>query len=159
MSIIEALKKQVDNAKMYVENSDNPDFNDAYVNSELDEGGFTGRPSRMLGLPAGSPTYNAGGYAGMTPDQMAAYMARGVGYNTGEPSPLYGGGVFAGGGANGVPQGYAATQAPTGGQPRTVKVAPSGWVGGAGGPGTYKGRINPTKTTEKDMSNYISPKK
>ena len=162
MSIIESLKKQVDNAKMYVENSDNPDFNDAYVNSELDEGGFTGRPSRMLGLPTGTPTYNAGGYPAMTPDQMAAYMARGVGYNTGQPSPLYGGGAFAGGipsPGGYVPQNAGQVPAQGGGQPRTVKVAPSGWVGGAGGPGTYNARVNPTKTSEKDLRNFVSPKK
>lgn len=160
MAIIDALKKQVDNAKMYVQNADNPDFNAAYIDSELDEGGFTGRPSRMLGLPAGTPTYNAGGYSAMTPEQMAAYMARAAGGNMQQPSPLYGGGVFAGGGSGGVPQGYAATQAPaTGGQPKMIKVAPSGYVAGAGGPGKYKARIDPTKTSEKDMSNYINPKK
>ena len=91
---------------------------------------------------------------------MAAYMARAAGGNMQQPSPLYGGGVFAGGGSGGVPQGYAATQAPaTGGQPKMVKVAPSGYVAGAGGPGKYKARINPAKTPEKDMSNYINPKK
>lgn len=157
-----ALKKQLEAAKMYVTNADNPDYNESFVNSELDEGGFVQRPSRSMGLPTGTPTFNAGGYAGLTPDQMAAYMARGVGYNTGTPSPLYGGGVFAGGIPS--PGGYVAqnaVQMPTqsGGQPRTVKVAPSGYVAGVGGPGKYRGRIDPTKTTEKDMSNYISPKK
>lgn len=159
MSIIEALKKQVDNAKMYVQNSDNPDFNDAYINSELDEGGFTGRPSRMLGVPEGTPTYNAGGYAAMTPEQMGMYMSRAAGYNTEQPSPLYSGGVFAGGGSNGVPQGYAATQAPAGsGQTQTVKMAPSGY-----------GFQTPSKNTQKlrstgqgasgRISDYVVPKK
>ena len=160
LSMIEALKKQIDNAKMYVQNADNPDFNSAYIDTELDEGGFTGRPSRMLGLPTGTPTYNAGGYAGLTPDQMAMYMSRAAGYNTGQPSPLYSGGVFAGGGAGGVQQGYVPAQTPVaGGQPKTVKVAPSGYVAGAGGPGKYKARLDPTKTTEKDLGNYVNPKK
>jgi len=87
------------------------------------------------------------------------YMARGAGYNTGQPSPLYSGGVFAGGGANGVPQGYAATQAPAGGgQAQTVKMKPSGF-----------GFQTPSKNTQKlrstgqgaagRISDYVAPKK
>jgi hypothetical protein len=113
----------------------------------------------MLGVPAGTPTYNAGGYSAMTPEQMAAYMARAAGGNMQQPSPLYGGGVFAGGGSGGVPQGYAATQAPaTGGQPQTVKMAPSGF-----------GFQTPAKNTQKlrstgqgaagRISDYVAPKK
>lgn len=160
VDMAKALKQQIEAAKMYLDNSDNPDYNDAFINSELDEGGFTQRPSAMMGLPTGAPTYNAGGYAGMTPDQMAAYMARGVGYNTGQPSPLYSGGVFAdSSGGGGVPQGYVASPAPAaGGQQQTVKVAPSGF--GFQTPGK---NIQKLRTTGQGaagrISDYVTPKK
>lgn len=153
-----ALKKQIEAAKMYVTNSENPDYNESFINSELDEGGYSQRPSQRLGLPEGNTTYNAGGYGQMSPQDMAAYMQRGMGYNTDALSPLYNGGVFAGG-RGGVPQGNAATQTPvSGSQPKTVKMSPSGF-----------GFQTPAKNTQKlrstgqgasgRISDYVTQKK
>jgi hypothetical protein len=116
-----ALKSQIDNAKAYLQNSGNEDYNDAFVDNELQTGGFQ-RPSRMMGgqysgmglANPGDVNYQYGNYPPMNPQGMANLMGRGMGYNLNEPSPVY-----MGGGAGVNPGAYVQTPAPS---PQTTQV-------------------------------------
>lgn len=138
VDMAKALKQQIEAAKMYLNNSDNPDYNEAFINSELDEGGFVQRPSRMMGMGGmpglvnpGDVSYNMGGYGGLSPEAALSYLGRGLGYNANAQSPLYSGGVFAGNvpiqGAGGALVGNPAVPVtPQAGTTRTVTVPPIG---------------------------------
>lgn len=138
VDMAKSLKQQIEGAKMYLNNSDNPDYNDAFINSELDEGGFTQRPSRMMGMGGmpglvspGDVSYNMGGYGGLTPQAALSYLGRGLGYNADAQSPLYSGGVFAGnvpiqGGGGALVGSPVVPGTPQTGTTRTVTVPPIG---------------------------------
>lgn len=154
-AMAQSLKEQIDNAKLYLENMGNDDYNDAFIDHELQSGGFQ-RPSRMLGgqyqglgpqFPGGV-TYNYGDYQGLSPQDMAVYMQRGLGYNPGTPSPLY-----MNGGAGVNPGAYVQTPVP---QTRTVTMAPSGQA--ALGPNGVKKpiRLQPEKVAVTPIFDYGS---